>query len=182
MEGIIKMNISLYYEHVMGLFLGEKAYQCAGEEGNEKARNERLNKVAKVMLKRIDKIDTTNGHKEKLLFGAEKFFKATKGKDISAKNLLYNLLWLCGGLLGFESNGRINAITHTLVYWQDKNQQMTSNILKGNDDSQEYEDKKYIFNTRIKIIKKLKEEGLTYYKIALIFNTTEYQIKKIIKE
>jgi len=28
----------------------------------------------------------------------------------------------------------------------------------------------------------LKEEGLTYYKIALIFNTTEYQVKKLIKE
>jgi len=182
MEDIIKMNIGLYYERVMGLFFGEKAYQCAGEEGNERARNERLNNVAKVMLKRIDKIDTTKRHKEKLLFGAEKFFEATKEKDISAKNLLYNLLWLCGGLLGFESNGRINAITHTLVYWQDKNQYVTSNIMEGNDGSQEYKDKKNIFSTRKKIINKLKEEGFTYFKIAIIFNTTEYQIKKIIKE
>ena len=177
---IINMNISLYFERVMGLFLGEKAYGCAGEEGNERARNERLNSVAKVILKRIDKLDTTTRHKEKLLLGAEKFFEATKGRNISTKNLLYNLLLLCGGLLGFEFNGRMNAITHSLVYWQNKDQYMTSNILKGNDDSQEYEDKKYISKTRIKIIKKLKEEGLTYYKIALIFNTTEYQIKKII--
>jgi hypothetical protein len=143
----------------MGLFLGKNAYQCAGEEANEKARNERLNSVAKVILKR-----------------------ATKGKNISTKNLLYNLLWLCGGLLGFEFNGRINAITHSLFYWQNKNQYITSNIIEGNDDSQEYKDKKYIFNTRKKIINKLKEEGFTYFKIAIIFNTTEYQIKKIIKE
>ncbi|MBU4361937.1 hypothetical protein KJ813_04665 [bacterium] len=176
------MNTGLYFEHVMGLFLGEKAYGCAGEETNEKARNERLNNVAKVILKRIDKLDTTTRHKEKLLLGAEKFFEATKGKDISTKNLLYNLLWLCGGLLGFEFNGRINAITHSLFYWQNKNQYITSNIIEGNDDSQEYEDKKYIFNTRKKIINKLKEEGFTYFKIAIIFNTTEYQIKKIIKE
>ena len=176
------MSVGYYFEQVMGLFLGKKAYGCAGEEGNERARNERLNKVAKVIPKRIDKLDTTARHKEKLLLGAEKFFEATKGKDISTKNLLYNLLWLCGGLLGFEFNGRINAITHSLFYWQNKNQYITSNIIEGNDDSQEYEDKKYIFNTRKKIINKLKEEGFTYFKIAIIFNTTEYQIKKIIKE
>ena len=172
------MNDDLCFENVMGLFLGENAHQCASEEANEKARNKRLNSVAKVILKRIDEIDTTTRHKKKLLFAAEEFYDATKKGNISTKNLLYNLLWLCGGLLGFEFNGRTNAITHSLVYWQDKNQYMTSNILDGNDDSQEYEDKKNIFNTRIKIIKKLKEEGLTYYKIALIFNTTEYQIKK----
>lgn len=175
------MNINLYFEHVMGLFLGKSAYQCAGEEANEKARNKRLNSAAKVILKRVDELDTTIRHKEKLLLGAEKFFEATKGKDTSTENLLYNLLWLCGGLLGFEFNGRINAVTHSLFYWQNKNQYITSNIIEGKDDSQEYEDKKYIFNTRKKIIKKLKEEGLTYYKIALIFNTTEYQIKKMIK-
>ena len=176
------MNTGLYFEHVMGLFLGKKAHGCAGEEANEKARNERLNSVAKVILKRIDKLDTTTRHKEKLLFGAEKFFNATKERNISTKDLLYNLLWLCGGLLGFEFNGRINAITHSLVYWQNNDQYMTSNILEGNDDSQEYEDKKYIFNKRKEIINKLKEEGFTYYKIAIIFDTTEYQIQKIIKE
>jgi DNA-binding CsgD family transcriptional regulator len=47
---------------------------------------------------------------------------------------------------------------------------------------QEYKDKKYIFNIRKKIVKNFKAEGLTYYKIALIFNTTEYQVKKIINE
>jgi len=45
------MNISLYYEGVMGLFLGKKAHhQCAGEEANEKARNKRLNAVARAFL------------------------------------------------------------------------------------------------------------------------------------
>jgi len=176
------MSVGYYFEQVMGLFLGKKAYGCAGEEGNERARNERLNKVAKVILKRIDKLDTTARHKEKLLLGAEKFFEATKGKDISTKNLLYNLLWLCGGLLGFEFNGRINATTHSLLYWQNKGQYTTSNIIEGNNDSQEHEDKKYIFNKRKEIINKLKEEGFTYYKIAIIFDTTEYQIQKIIKE
>lgn len=172
------MNIDLYFERVMGLFLGESAYQCAGEETNERARNERLNSVAKVILKRIDDLDTTTRHKNKLLSGAEKFFEATKGKDISTKNLLYVLLWFCGSLLGFESNGRVNAITHSLFYWQNKNQYVTSNIIEGNDDSQIHEDEKSIFNTRKKIIEKLKEEGFTCFKIAMIFNTTEYQIKK----
>jgi len=136
------MNTALYFEYVMGLFLGKNAHQCAGEETNKNARNKRLNNVAKVILKRIDKLDTTTRHKKKLLLGAEKFFEATKGRNISTTNLLYNLLWLCGGLLGFESNGRMNAITHSLVYWQNKDQYMTSNILEGNDDSKEYEDKK----------------------------------------
>lgn len=176
------MNISLYFERVMGLFLGKRAYGCACEETNEKVRNKRLNAVAKVILKRIDKIDSTTRLKRKLLLGAEDFFETTKGKDISTKNLLYALLWFCGSLLGFESNGRVNAITHSLFYWQNKNQYIMSNIIEGKDDMQECKDKKYIFNIRKKIVKNLKTEGLTYYKIALIFNTTEYQVKKMIKE
>ena len=177
------MNISLYYEGVMGLFLGKKAHhKCAGEEANEKARNKRLNAVARIILKRVDKIDSTTRLKRKLLIGAEDFFEATKEKNISTKKLLYVLLWFCGSLLGFEYNGRVSAITHSLFYWQNKNQYITSNIIEGKDDMQEYKDKKYIFNIRKKIVKNLKAEGLTYYKIALIFNTTEYQVKKIINE
>jgi hypothetical protein len=174
------MKISLYFEHVMGLFLGKSAYQCAGVETNEKARNERLNNVAKVILKRVDAIDSTTRLKRKLLMGAENFFEATKGKDISTKNLLYVLLWFCGSLLGFESNGRVNAITHSVFYWQNRDQYITSNIIEGKDDMQECKDKKYIFDARKKTIEKLKKEGFTYFKIAMIFNTTEYQIKKII--
>ena len=176
------MNISLYYESVMGLFLGKRAHQCAGEEANEKARNKRLNAVAKLILKRVDAMDSTTRLKSKLLIGAEDFFEATKGRNISTKNLLYTLLWFCGSLLGFESNGRISAITHSLFYWQNKNQYITSNIIEGKDVMQEYNDKKYIFNIRKKIVKNLKAEGLTYYKIALIFNTTEYLVKKMINE
>jgi len=166
----------------MGLFLGKRAYQCAGEEANEKARNKRLNSVAKLILKRVDAVDSTTRLKRKLLIGAEDFFEATKGRNISTKNLLYTLLWFCGSLLGFESNGRINAITHSIFYWQNKNQYITSNIIEGKDVMQEYKDKKYIFNIRKKIVKNLKAEGLTYYKIALIFNMTEYQVKKMINE
>ena len=177
------MNISLYYEGVMGLFLGKKAHhKCAGEEANEKARNKRLNAVARIILKRVDKIDSTTRLKRKLLMGAEDLFEATKKKNISTKKLLYVLLWFCGSLLGFEYNGRVSAITHSLFYWQNKNQYITSNIIEGKDDMQEYKDKKYIFNIRKKIVKNLKTEGLTYYKIALIFNTTEYQVKKMINE
>jgi hypothetical protein len=177
------MNISLYYEHVMGLFLGKKAHhQCAGEEANEKARNKRLNAVAKVILKRVDKIDSTTRLKRKLLIGAEEFFEATKEKDISTKKLLYVLLWFCGSLLGFEYNGRVSAITHSLFYWQSKNQNITSNIIVGKDVMQEYKDKKYIFDMRKKIVKNLKAEGLTYFKIAMIFNIKEYQVKKMINE
>jgi len=166
----------------MGLFLGKKAYQCAGEETNEKARNKRLNSVAKLIIKRVDTIDSTIRLKRKLMVGAEKIFEATKGRDISTKKLLYTLIWFCGSLLGFESNGRINAITHSLFYWQNKNQYITSNIIEGKDDMQEYKDKKYVFNIRKKIVKDLKAEGLTYYKISLIFNTTEYQVRKIIND
>ena len=174
------MKISLYYEGVMGLFLGKKAHhKCAGEEANEKARNKRLNAVAKIILKRVDKIDSTTRLKRKLLMGAEDFFEATKERNISTKKLLYVLLWFCGSLLGFEYNGRVSAITHSLFYWQNKNQYITSNIIDGKDDMQEYKDKKYIFDARKKIIEKLRKERFTCFKIAMIFNTTEYQIKKI---
>lgn len=73
-------NISLFYEGTMCLFLGNKAYQCAGEEPNKKARNERLHKVAKVICKRIADIDSSPTNKKRLLLNALDFLDDTKNK------------------------------------------------------------------------------------------------------
>ena len=46
---------------------------------------------------------------------------------------------------------------------------------------QDYYDKKDAVSARIKLAEQLKKEGLTDFKIALVLNTTEYQIKKMRK-
>ena len=46
---------------------------------------------------------------------------------------------------------------------------------------QDYYDQKDMVSTRKRIVKQLKEDGLSDFKIALILNTSEYQIKKLRK-
>jgi len=167
----------------MCLFLGNEACQCAGEEPNKKARNERLHDVAKVIFKRIESIDTTTKHKKQLLSIAESFLDDTKNKDISTDVLLYDMLRLCGLLLGFKYSGRTTAIIHSLFFWQNSDQYMTERIMEGEDDFKEKEsdDDAYIISKKYNFIKQLNKEGFTPFKIAMIFNTSENQIKKIIK-
>ena len=46
---------------------------------------------------------------------------------------------------------------------------------------QDFYDRKDAVSTRKSLIEQLKEEGFTDFKISLIMNTTEYQVKKIRK-
>jgi len=46
---------------------------------------------------------------------------------------------------------------------------------------QDYYDKNNVIAERRKLIKELKKKNKTDFELSLIFNTTEYQIKKLIK-
>jgi len=167
------------FELTMRLFLGEKAYHIAGQESQDKSRREWFLKAAKKILKRIDDLESTNRHEQMLMSEAEQLIESLKGKIHNPWFIVYRLFRLCGRLLGFDFVK--GAIVHTPIYHQTENQYYTSEILTGGDVMQDYYDKKDTVSTRKRIADQLKKEGMTDFKIALVMNTTEYQIKKLRK-
>lgn len=173
------MDRPMWFELTVRLFLGDKAYQIAGQEGNEKYRKEWLQKVAKVIMKWIDELDTTTGHQKVLAAEAENFFNAVKSRTLAPWSLIYILLRLCGRLLGFDFIR--GSILHTPTYHQTNDQYYTTHILEGGDPMQDYYDRKDTISVRRRLVEQLKDEGFTDFKIALVLNTTEYQVKKLRK-
>lgn len=173
------MDREMSFELTIRLFLGEKAYHIADQEGNEKYRKEWLQKVGKVIIKRVDQLDTTTRHQRVLAAEAGRFFNAVKSRALSPWGLIYILLRLCGRLLGFDFVR--GSILHTPTYYQTNHQYYTTHVLEGGDPMQDYYDRKDAISVRQKLAGQLKNEGLTDFKIALVLNTTEYQVKKLKK-
>lgn len=170
----------MVFELTIRLFLGDKAYHCADAESSIKSKSEWLQKVARRIIRRIDELDTTTRHKQRLASEAERLFEKVHSSKVLDWDVVYILLRLCGRLLGFDYLK--GSIVHTPVYYQRHLQYYTSNILQGGDVMQDYYDQKDMVSTRKQIIKQLKEDGLSDFKIALVLNTSEYQIKKLRKE
>lgn len=173
------MEAGLFFERTMCLFFGDKAYNIAGEESSIRWRKEWLSKAAKTIIKQINKLDTTTRHKQMLMVESEELLAATKSRKPEPWNLVYRLLRLCGRLLGFDFDR--GTIVHTPIYYQTAGQHFTSSILAGGDAAHDYYDRKDAISIRKTVIENLKIEGFDHFKIALVLNTTEYEVKKLSK-
>jgi hypothetical protein len=172
------MDTEMIFEHVMGLYFGEKAYQIAGQANTPKYRREWLMKVIRVIMKTIDAIDTTPRHKRVMMSDVEAIKDAIGKCDEPSWALVYRLIALVGRLLGFFARG---CQCHSPTYFQTPDQYFTTDLLTGGDGSKVYEDKKDAVSVRKDLIKFLKEKGLSDFKVALVLNTTEYEVKKLLK-
>jgi hypothetical protein len=164
------------FELSLRLFLGNRAYHSASFESYIKSKLEWLQKVAKKIIKRIDELDTTTRHKQMLAAEAERFFEKVCSSKVSPWEVVYVLIRLCGRLLGFDFPR--GSIVHTPIYYQSSVQYYTSQIFQGGDTMQDYYDQKDMVAVRKRIIKQLKKEGFSDFKIGLVLNTSEYHIKK----
>lgn len=172
-------NGGMDFELTMRLFMGDKAYHIAGQESHDKYRREWLLKAAKIIIRRVDALESTTRHQQMLMNEAEQLIQSLKGVKVTPWSIVYRLFCLCGRLWGFDFVR--GSILHTPIYYQNPEQYYTSEILSGGDTLQDYYDKKDALSTRKRIAEQLKKEGLTDFKIALVLNTTEYQIKKMRK-
>jgi len=172
-------NRALDFEYMVRLFLGPKADHIASCETNERNRRSWLQKVIKRMLKQIDSIDTTTRHKQILLAEVDSLYRRMKSQIASPWDINYSLFRLCGLLLGFDSIRGV--VLHTPVYHQTKAQYYGENIMEGGDPLLNYYDEKDAIAIRKRLVDELKEKGLDDFKIALVLNITEYQVKKLRK-
>lgn len=170
---------SINFEIGMRLFFGDPAYHIASGAWDEKYVKRWLNRCIKRIYQDVNKLDTTLRHKEMLELELDKI-KRDLSKNGNLWDIIINLFRLVGRLLGYDG---VEGLKYsTLTYFQTKEQGFL-NALIGGKDWREYEKhKRALFAKRAKMIKELKNGNYSDFEISIILNTTEYQIKKTLKE
>ena len=164
------MDTAMHFEQTMGLLFGKKAYQIAGQEANPKHRREWLQKAIRKLLREVNALDTTPHHKKVLMMELDAISELFKGAKDPSWDLIYRFLRLSFCLLGFG---------HTPVYYQTEGQYYTAHIRRGGDVMQNYHDCKDAVSLRRSVVEYLKKQGFDDFKISLILNTSEYDIKQL---
>jgi hypothetical protein len=169
---------SMNFEYTMMLLFGENAYQIVTFAKNEKYVKEWLKKAIAKMKKDINSLDTTERHKEILIYELTRIDKElTKG---NVWEIIYSLFNFSIRLLGYDYHRAQRLLTPS--YSQTVQQRFWSGLQEGEDWKKHAEQRKSFIRKRAELIKKLKEENYTTFEISQIFNTTDYHVKKILKE
>ena len=173
------MDTQMDFELTMRTLFGKKAYHIASAEMHPLSRRKWLQKAVRQLMHHVENLDTTVRHKHILMVELDGILKAFKGVKEPSWSIVYRLLRLCFRLFGYDYLK--GARTYTPTYWQTSDQYYTSHILEGGDVMQNYADEKDVISVRHEIVRKLKEEGLSDFKISLILNTSEYEVKQLKK-
>lgn len=166
------------FEMMLLQYFGDKAWHTASSAYFKQSRNKWFKKLEAKILRDIDSLETSERHKSLLMRVTEQFFKSIKGNEPSWDSI-FSALMLISRLLGYDYCK--GAKLHTPNYYQDEAQFYTQVIFEGGDPLQDYYDQKDIISQRAEVAKKLKQEGLSVFRISQILNTTEYKIRKLLK-
>ena len=173
------MNPEMDFEYAMRLLLGDSADHIAGQAHIPEYRNKWLHRSVDKMLKLVDLIDTTLRHKERLVSDLNDIRSSLSRASDPSWSLVFHFFSFSGRLLGLDFFGsRIN----TPVYVQSPEQYYTEHIKSGGDVMQDYYDKKNFISMRRAVVQGLKAKGLNDFQVAMVLNTSEYQVKKLKKE
>src|SRR5437773_1221488 len=168
------MDTAMHFEWTMKLFFGERADQIAGQQANPRHRREWIQKALKRLMRIVDTMDTTVGHKKSLMMFLENIFRELKATQHPSWDVVYSFLQLSSCLVGF-----CGAERHTAVYYQDADQYYTTVVLRGGKYDQRYQDKQDAISTRQEVVEYLKRKGLDSFKISLVLNTPETRVKQL---
>ena len=169
----------LLFEKTIQIFLGDKAYQIAGQVYNEKYRKEWYQKALKKVILKVQKIETSTKHREYLASTSQSALKCLESKNFTETEFTLHILRLASALLGMHPAKYCIA---TPMYYQTPDQHFTEAVISGSDPLQNHYDKNNFVGIRRKVIKQLKEEGLSDFDISLVLNTSEYEVKKLRRE
>lgn len=168
---------SMHFERTLMLFFGDAAYQTAGQAATPKHRRFWLKRVLRLVMKCIDKIDTTPRHKQLMMKHVEGALKEMGTIGQPTWKFVYYLVALIGRLLGFDYQK--GSRLHTVSYWQTRQQEFNSVIQAGGDGMQQYRDEEDAVSIRQGVVQSLKSQGMSDFKVALVLNTTEYEIQQL---
>ncbi|MBA3753225.1 MAG: hypothetical protein H0X01_03625 [Nitrospira sp.] len=177
LEGMEAMN----FETTLMMFFGVKEYQTAGQHNAPKHRRAGLRKILRVVMKSVDKIETTTRHRQALMANAESVYEALRATEHPSWGFAYYLIALIGRLLGYYSNKGTRPFTPS--FWQTEMQAFTSALADGPETEREFRNEKTdAAAVRQGVVQLLKERGLSDFKVALIMNTTEYEVKRLLMQ
>lgn len=165
------------FEATFRLLFGDRAKYIESSSQNPKARAGWIRKSIDQFEREVLAIDTTERHKRMLLGEVEAAREAVRAQPAPTWSLVYSLLRLTSRLLGYDFVRR--AKCHTATYWQSVPQNLNTTVFTGGDVMQDYYDKKNAIAVRKEVIAHLKHQGLSDYRIALVLNTTEYEVKQL---
>ena len=171
------MSRHMEFEMTFRLLFGGRVKYTEGQQQNPKLRTAWLRKSLDRIETKLIELDTTERHKQMLLGELEAARDSVSPKSDSEWPLVYSLLRLVSRLLGYDFVRGANC--HTLTYWQSVPQNLNSVVFQGGDIMQDYYDKKNAIAVRKEVVMHLKASGLSDYRIALVLNTSEYEVKKL---
>lgn len=166
------------FERLMTQILGQKAYQSAGQFANPTTRNDWFRKTFKLMLKEVDEIDTTSRQKQMLMRDLQAAIDSLSDSRDPSWEMMFSLVSACARFLGHDYSG---ARVNTPSYWQSPDQRFTQAIFEKAEHELEHT-KEDAVTIRAKICRELRANGTDTFTIALVLNTSEYQVKKLIRE
>jgi hypothetical protein len=171
------MDTGMEFELTMRLLFGEKAYNIAGLASHPTHRREWLQKAVRKQMRAVNELDTTPRHKRMLMAELEAVSLLLKGAKDPCWEVIYRLFRLTMRLLGYDyfRGGRY----YTPTYHQTPTQYYTAAIFDGGDTMQDFYDRKNAIALRQQVVESLKKQGLDNFKISLVLNTTEYEIKQL---
>ena len=171
------MSRHMEFELTFRLLFGDRAKYIEGQSLNPKSRANWLRKSIDRIEHEVVALETTERHKQMLLGEVEAAREGVTSNADSSWPMVYSLLRLVSRLLGYDfARG---AKCHTATYWQSVGQNLNSVVFQGGDIMQDYYDKKNAIAIRRQVVAHLKAQGLSDYRIALVLNTSEYEVKKL---
>ena len=168
---------AMQFERTLMLFFGDTAYQTAGQEATPSSRRQWIRCVLTLIIKAVDKIETTVRHKQLLMKHAEDAHKSVGTSDQPSWKFVYHLINLIGRLIGLDYHRGTRL--HTLSYWQTYSQFYAGIIQSGGDGIQDYYDELDAVTIRQRVVHLLKKEGFSDFKIALVLHTTEHEVQQL---
>lgn len=170
---------SLNFEYTMMLLFGNKAGQLASLATNESEVRKWLRKFVKKLIEETNSLDTTERHRAVLSLDLKSIDKNLKdGGNIW--EIIYYLFNLVARLFGYDFHEGKKLLT--LCYLQNQSQNFWTNLYEGQSFKEIQKKQKNFVLKRVQLVKELKREGFLDFEISQILNTTEYNIKKILKE
>lgn len=173
------LGYSLDFEYAMTLLLGSKADHIASFASNEKYLRKWLRKAIKKFIKDVNLLDTTERHKEMLVMKLECVDKLLK-KGGSLWSMIFDFFNLVSRFLGYDYDRAQKLVTPT--YFQTQSQNFWCGLYKDESSKKQKENKDNFISKRIKTLLQLKSEDYSDFEISQILNTSEYNIKKILRE
>jgi len=170
------MDTAYDFELTMRLLFGDKAYHIASSQDSPSQRRKWVQKSIRKLMLIVNDLDTTLRHKQMLMGELDVIAKLVKGANEPPWELVYRFLRLTSRLLGYDYVG---IKRYSLSYWQSLEQHYAALPSNGGGVMQKYSDQKDAISIRRSVVENLKSKGFDDFKISLVLNTTEYEVKQL---